>query len=276
MVGLFWNLNKSDRRAAVAELCREHAVDLLVLAECEVPAADVIAAVTAAGVGGFVDAPVPDGITRSLAVFARGTTVDLRGVADAPNGRVTVRRLSFVAEADELLVVAAHLPSKLHARDGDQALTAARLARQVVDAEREFGHARTILVGDLNMDPFDVGVVSADGLHGVMTRRIATAGGGGRTVDGEHRRYFYNPMWRFYGDRDDGPPGTYYRPASGQTAYFWHVYDQVLVRPELAGALRLVRILDRIGPRTLLTARGRPDARAGSDHLPLLFSLDGW
>lgn len=273
MVGLFWNLNGSDRRQAVAALCREHGVDVLAVAECGVPPSDVTAALSDADLPGFAHSPRPDGTGSRVAVFVRRPTVELQGAADDGGGRVAIRRLAFAGGA-ELLLVVVHLPSKLHARGDDQTLAAARLARRVAEAEGDFGHTRTVVVGDLNMDPFDPGVVSAECLHGVMTRRIAA--GEGRTVAGEFRRYFYNPMWRFYGDRDDGPPGSFYRPASGQAAYFWHLYDQVLVRPALANALRSVRILDRVGPRSLLTPRGRPDARVGSDHLPLLFALDGW
>jgi hypothetical protein len=47
------------------------------------------------------------------------------------------------------------------------------LANSIRSVEQKIGHTRTILVGDLNMNPFEEGVVSAAGLHAVMTRRIA-------------------------------------------------------------------------------------------------------
>ncbi len=84
----------------------------------------------------------------------------------------------------------------------------------------------------------------------------------------------YNPMWRFFGERADGPPGTHFYAAGGKPiAYFWNMFDQVLVRPDLIDALVEVAIIDRIGGTSLLNAAGQPDVGVGSDHLPLVFVL---
>jgi hypothetical protein len=105
-----------------------------------------------------------------------------------------------------------------------------------------------------------------------MTRALAARER--RTVRGHDYRMLYNPMWGLFGDRPSaGPPGTYYRSSTGTVNYFWNMYDQVLLRPAVAGAQAELRILDTDGTDTLLTPRGLPDQAAGSDHLPLLFRL---
>ncbi|MBN9119088.1 MAG: hypothetical protein J0I06_07995 [Planctomycetes bacterium] len=81
-------------------------------------------------------------------------------------------------------------------------------------------------------------------------------------------------MWSALGDRSPGPPGTYYRSPSGSVNYFWNTYDQVLLRAELMHHLRGVRVPDSDGVDSLLTAHGLPDSTTGSDHLPLVFTLD--
>lgn len=58
------------------------------------------------------------------------------------------------------------------------------------------------------MNPFDEGVVKAAGLHAMMTK--ATANERFRTVQGREYPFFYNPMWGFFGDRTDGPAGTFH------------------------------------------------------------------
>ena len=122
------------------------------------------------------------------------------------------------------------------------------------------------------MNPFEPGVVGSEGLHAVMTARIACTDG--RIVDGEYRRFFYNPMWRFFGERSEGPPGTHYFSASGKPiAYYWNIFDQVMVRPSLAKSLEDVKILHNVRGVSLLDVDGVPDPKIGSDHLPLLFSL---
>ena len=38
--------------------------------------------------------------------------------------------------------------------------------------ENKAGHKRTVLVGDLNMNPFETGLVTASGLNATMTRKL--------------------------------------------------------------------------------------------------------
>jgi len=69
--------------------------------------------------------------------------------------------------------VAVHLSSKLYQKQDDHILYSTRLARQIGEAEQSLGHSRTLIIGDLNMNPFESGVVGAEALHGVADRRIA-------------------------------------------------------------------------------------------------------
>jgi hypothetical protein len=131
-----------------------------------------------------------------------------------------------------------------------------------------------VLVGDLNLNPFDHGVVSTAGLNGTMTKRIA--GRGNRVVQGSSYQFFYNPMWNCFGDASGQPPGTYYYERGDHVSYFWHMFDQVLVRPDLMGSFSHdhLRILHTDGQVSLVTPAGSPDSKKASDHLPLVFRLD--
>lgn len=122
------------------------------------------------------------------------------------------------------------------------------------------------------MNPFHDGMVSAFGLHAVMAREVARAGQ--RVVQGKPWRFFYNPMWACFGDRPPGPPGTFFLSSSKPINHFWHILDQVLVRPSLMDKLNNVRIvasLDNDGEPSLLDHLGHP---LGTDHLPIFFQLD--
>jgi hypothetical protein len=82
-------------------------------------------------------------------------------------------------------------------------------------------------------------------------------------------------MWQFLGAKEPNPAGTFYRHASVPVNHFWHTLDQVLLRPELADKLVSVNILGRDGVDSLTHPEGGwPDPEVGSDHLPLLFTLD--
>jgi hypothetical protein len=120
------------------------------------------------------------------------------------------------------------------------------------------------------MNPFDPGVAGA--LHAVSSRAVARRGG--HEIRGQWFPLFYNPMWGCFGDRTEGPPGSYYLHASKPLNYYWNLYDQVLLRPGLMDLLQEVRVLEDDGQTSLLTRHGLPDGSAGSDHLPVLFRLD--
>lgn len=107
----------------------------------------------------------------------------------------------------------------------------------------------------------------------MMTRRIAERIE--RVVQGNRYRFFYNPMWGYWGDRTSGPPGTYYHHSPTPADLFWHMFDQVLLRPGLMNALEDLAILDGIAGESLLTQPGGlPRLADCFDHLPLAFRLN--
>ena len=82
-------------------------------------------------------------------------------------------RLLTLPVRQELLLVCAHLQSPLHAKELTLYGEAEMFAEENRQAELRLGHRRTVVVGDLNMNPFDNGLVSATALHGVMSKQIA-------------------------------------------------------------------------------------------------------
>jgi hypothetical protein len=82
-------------------------------------------------------------------------------------------------------------------------------------------------------------------------------------------------MWAHFGERPNGPPGTFYKPRSTPLSYFWNVFDQVLIRPSLLDAFsdESLHILTTAGDAPLVRTSGRPDKAAASDHLPILFQI---
>jgi hypothetical protein len=139
------------------------------------------------------------------------------------------------------------------------------------EVEEETGNRNSVLVGDFNMSPFEAGMVSADGVHGVMDKELARAVD--REVSGQSRSYFYNPMWSRLGDESEGPPGTYFM-RGGMISHFWHTFDQVLFRPSLLDFYSgsALKVVTKIGATDLLKTSGQID-RSLSDHLPLVFGL---
>jgi len=266
---LFWNLGGRSVEGLVAKLAHEHSVDVLILAET-VDMVTLLRALNSDN-GSATYSPGPRSSKR-LVILTRLPPESLKEVADEAG--VVIRSLRPPI-GFEILIVAVHLPSKLHYKDIDQTIISTRLAETIANAEERIGHQRTVVVGDLNMNPFEPGVVAHGALHAVANRPVAARGS--RVVAGRSQQFFYNPMWNFFGDKPPRPPGTYYYRSSKPLCYFWNIFDQVLVRPSLMDYLpeERLKVVSEVGSRTqLLDEAGRPDSSVGSDHLPILFDIN--
>jgi hypothetical protein len=168
-----------------------------------------------------------------------------------------------------------HFPSKLGQDPIDQTMFVVKFSEILARAEDNVGHSRTLLVGDLNMNPYEDGLVATRCLHAVSTKEIARRPP--RRVKFESNPYFYNPMWAHFGERNEGHAGTYYYPSPKARSDFWNIYGQVLLRPDLPAYFRNeeLQVLhqDVDANQSFLTMEGHPDRESVSDHLPILFRL---
>jgi endonuclease/exonuclease/phosphatase (EEP) superfamily protein YafD len=265
---LFWNVGRLSRRAVIARLARANDVDVILLAEVADQPIDLLKELNRTHANYFYSPGI--GNTKILA-FTRFSDQFFRPSAETD--RLTIRRLTLPG-LEEILLAVVHFPSKLHWSERSQAIECTRLVEDIRQEEERAGHQRTILVGDLNMNPFESGIVSAAGLHAVMDRRIAREGS--RVVQGREYLFFYNPMWGLLGDGSRGPAGTFFQRRAEQEVYYWNMFDQVLVRPAMLDRFDFkdLAILDDTGAETLLKDSGVPDRDVGSDHLPVLFRLN--
>jgi hypothetical protein len=270
---LFWN-PKSKNAAVLANLVWGHAVDVLILAECPLLPAEVLRALNTSS----ADYYYTESQCSKLQLYTRFSeeyVAPLRENGANIVGDDYTFRLLALPNRMEVLLCAVHFPSKLRQERLDQTIYAVGFAKELERAEKAAGHTKTVLVGDLNMNPYDDGVVCTLGLHAVMTRAIAEKQT--RTVKFESNLYFYNPMWYHFGEKAQGHAGTYYYGSPKTRADFWNIYDQVLVRSELLPYFRDedVAILwrDIRSGTPLLKRDGRPDDETASDHLPVLFRL---
>ncbi len=239
---LFWNVGRLSRHALIARLARANDADVILLAEVADQPIDLLKELNKTQANYFFSPGI--GNTKILA-FTRFSDQFFRPSSETD--RLTIRRLRLPG-LEEILLAVVHFPSKLHWSERSQAIECTELGAEIRKEEERAGHQRTILAGALNMNPFESGMVSAAGLHAVMDRRIACEGS--RVVQGREYPFFYNPMWGLLRDGSRGPAGTFFHRHAEQEAYFWNMFDQVLVRPALLDRFDFkdLAILDDITP----------------------------
>jgi hypothetical protein len=263
---LFWNVGARECTQALRAIVAAYAPEIVVLAESPQSEPEVVAEMNAAG-------PLLYRLTinhsERLQFFVAFTPTRFQPMHDAPG--VAVRRVEIPLR-QPVLLVALHLSSKLYLDEAEQTMLVTRVGTLIRRLEEQVGHKHTVVIGDLNMNPFEHGVVGSEGLHAVSTRAVAERNS--RIVMGESRDFFYNPMWSLLGDDSPGPPGTYYYGESSPVSYFWNSYDQILLRPALAASYQPgdVTVLAEVGGLSLLDNRGHP-RRDLADHLPILATV---
>jgi hypothetical protein len=293
---LFWNLGgqvatttrggRKEREVRlstiVANLAEQHSVDLLILAECPVEAKDLLRQVNKriATEKLRFRQPDPTSLCERILIFPRFPAQFLKPKSES--NKYSGRIIELPARPP-IILFACHFAGKTHRSDQSQAMSVPAISGIIRMLEQEVGHQRTLLVGDLNMNPFEQGIVAAEGLNAVMTRELALRRE--RTVDGVRYPFFYNPMWSYFGDSthelhppgtpQHEPPGSCYYSASESIWYYWNIFDQVMLRPDLTSYFRNqdLKLLVTDGTTSLITEKGMPDRDAVSDHLPLLFRL---
>lgn len=209
MTFLFWNMggegSKKTPEEVVAETAREarrldvlrnlaesRNVDVVMLAECPVDARRVLSELNRGtrqkGLQ-FREAD-SDSQCKKILIFPRFPARFLLRRSEGP--RFTGRLISLPEPRPPLVLFVVHFGSKLYKSDASQTLAAPGFSQIVKDLEKKAKHDRTLIVGDFNMNPFEDGVVGAEGLNAAMTRWVAEKVE--RKIEGVKYPFFYNPM----------------------------------------------------------------------------------
>ena len=208
-----------------------------------------------------------------LEIYFRTDTVTLTTLDNT--GRATIQRVVHRPSGKLFLLVAAHLesPQRLR-REEDRRDDVRELVARILSVEQQEQCQRTFVVADLNYDPYELSVYGANYFHAVSTKMLARQRQ--RTVNEKRWSFFYNPMWAHFGDKDGRTAGTYYKRTSDLDCPFWHIPDQLLLRPELLDYWQddYLWVLTNVGGQSIIKRDGTPDKANFSDHLPLLFRLD--
>jgi Endonuclease/Exonuclease/phosphatase family. len=273
----FWNVDslrnlETDGREIprfAADLALERSLDVLFLIECKIPCESLMAA--------FNGEPeyYPISCGDRFKVLARFDPKFMEQLSPpVPSDRFDIWHLILPLQEDVLLCVV-HGLDKHNNSPAKQELFLQQVVAALSHFENKVGHDRSIVLGDFNANPFESPVASALGMNAVISRAIAQSDP--RRMLNQSYPYFYNPMWNLYGDEPrSSAPATYYYRGSDPHELYWHMLDQVLIRPSLLNRFdhSALEIVTAILGTELTGARGTPDRIRFSDHLPVVFGMD--
>ncbi len=263
---LFWNVQDNVGAETLADLVQETSTEVLVLAEFRSEPNELLAALTARHLNYFTLPTVGCERITIVTSFTPGT------FQIGPESEYySIRQFSH-SGYESILLVCVHLPSKQYKSDAetDQLLEAVHFRQDVDAAEEELGNSNTMILGDFNMNPYEKGMVAASAMHSLPSLRMASRET--REIKGRDHSFFYNPSWNLFGDLDE-LPGTYFYQSSSYFSPYWHIFDQVILRPHLAARFdkNSLRIVTGVAGTSFLNPNGRPGL---SDHLPIFFRLN--
>jgi hypothetical protein len=213
---LFWNVRGMHTSSwparepalleSIARIAATWEVDVFVIAEYAFVDAQLIASLNRANVGDYHAVAGRNHRIRLISRVRNARWADR--FSSQVNDRLTAHTLQ-VGSSPSILFICFHGQDRISVpSEADRADLAQDLAQDIQLLEKDVGHQRTVVCGDFNMNPFELGMVARRSLHALMSRNLA------RTIHRLGRRApypcFYNPMWSHLGDWPDRVPGSYY------------------------------------------------------------------
>lgn len=188
-----------------------------------------------------------------------------------------IRMFKIFSSVDKMTyqLVFCHIWSKFNVPKQQLYHMVPSIVSEISHQEEYENNRRTIVCGDFNMDTYEDGMLLNNGFNAMMTENIAKLQT--RRVMKQDYSMFYNPMWGLYGDvHGSTVAGTYYYRASFPIHQYWHMLDQVIMRPDVIPVFdkQALKIVAKGKTYSLLNNKGIIDQRNYSDHLPIKFKLN--
>lgn len=271
---VFWNTDISNKNSPKAnsindclvDIIVENNVDLLILAEYGGDVQALCNIVNLTSRMQYIPIPNLGGCERIKGILNNVYQTE------APHEQSHYQILKVKTVFSELIVAMIHNHSKIRASSDKQKTALQKFHRAIRDYEDIFNCQNTIAIGDFNVNPFEIACVSASAMHAIPFFE-EVQGKPTRIVDGDIYRKFYNPTWKFFGNRSI-PYTTYHYNKSDTVEYYWNAFDQIMIRPSLMNAFdeNLIKIISETKNHSLIK-KGKPNRDDYSDHLPLFCTL---
>lgn len=257
---LFWNLNKNDNTTNIVKLIKENKVDIAIFSEFS--STDFSIIINALEKQYYI--PQNYGGCNKILLIAKS---NINVITRREQSRYIL--YSFIYNDLEYILCGTHLPAN-PTSDADARKNIIReLVIDIKELENNRKHKRSIVIGDFNANPFDTELIQKDCFNAVLFKDLILKSER-ITYHGKYYTRFYNPTLCYISE-DEKQYGSYYN-SNGISSLYWYLFDQVIVRKELADSIVNVQYLKKIGELGLINKKA-PN-KSISDHLPLLATIE--
>ena len=164
---LFWNLNRNRPFEEIVNIIEHHQIDVLIMAEVSFNLAILVVELANKGYDFFHN---PISQCDKIKILTRFKGNFLKPVSES--GRYSINTLELPL-LEKILLASVHVPDKSHNTPDDQEEFCRDFVLQVKREEIERGIAKTVLVGDFNMNPFETAMIRSTGLHAVSSSKVS-------------------------------------------------------------------------------------------------------
>ncbi|MCL1872902.1 MAG: endonuclease/exonuclease/phosphatase family protein [Clostridiales bacterium] len=270
---LFWNVNKKKAiDACLEELILAKDCDIVVLAEYENDVNELNDLVNISSRRQYN--PLPSFLDRKGILGCKKIhgLIDAKYYVEVLQEEERYKIVLITTSIYKLIIAMIHNISLIRAGEDEQSQIIKDFVQDICEQEEMQSSRNTIIIGDLNVNPFEKPCVAANVLHAIPYKEMLCRPA--RIVQNSEYLKFYNPMWKFLYSRK-APYGTYFYDNSGHIVnYYWNTFDQVIVRPQLINAFddNSLSIITQVNEHNLLF-NGKPNKNKYSDHLPIYFNI---
>ncbi len=284
---LYWNINNQNEpfQDRLKNILAEHDIDVLILSENKNISDDKITTNTNFTA---VELLLENKVKRWINVYYldnKGFKIthfteyieqkrDELGIERSVN-RVQIFKIS--GNFPDTYFASVHFPSKLNHDE----ITHLQLVSNYIQKINNpiIPSSRLFIVGDFNMNPFDLAMVEPNGFNAHNNRELVEVDV--KLKYGNKNILYYNPCWTLLGDfvnkskylESKRSGGSFFYEGVGSRPLYWYLIDQIIMRKALIDEFvsEDLEIIENIDVREELLQKNN---KGGIDHFPLKFSFN--